>query len=122
MATFQSKRTQQGAIPRYKASGVFSDTATYTFAGEAAGSVINMLTVAGGDAPAGITVLDVVISNAALGAGVTGTFGDPTTPAQYVPTTALSTAGVLRMTGFPKTYLTDTYLTLTTAGAAATGV
>ena|SRR6266511_2338657 len=81
--------------------------------------------------PAGAKVYDVALINAALGASVTGSVGyapvDGVNPAASAAAfiaagTALTAAAKTRSTNAPVKFDYDVYLTLTIAGAAATGL
>ena len=90
---------------------------TYTFAGQAAGTVVNLGTV-----PSGAKVLGFVITYGALGAAVTGTIKVGSTSA--APTVTSMVAAGTQVIGYigGNTALTaDSIVSLTTADQAATG-
>ncbi len=94
---------------------------SYTFAGEAAATVVQMISVRAGE-----KVLDVILRTAALGAGATVASGDGTSTAGYTAASSANTAQLIRGTGAllvgPNEYTVDDTLDLLTAGAASTGV
>lgn len=97
---------------------------TFTFAGEASGTRIDLE-----ELPAGVELHDIEIVNDALGAGVTLAIGelfsstaDGTTSANSLKAaTAASSAGVINGGFHPKLLNTKRTPTITTGGAAATG-
>jgi hypothetical protein len=100
-------------------TGVFAIRGEYTFAGEAAASVVQMVKV-----PNGATVLDLILMHAALGSSVTLSVGDAGSAARYISAVdANSSPGVKRPTApvDTYTYTADDTIDLTTGGAAATG-
>ena len=93
-------------------------TQTFTFAGEAAGEVIQMIDVRAGD-----VVVDAYVLQAALGAGATLSVGNGTDPDGYITATTANTAGLFRMNGVlvnSKYTVADT-IDIVTAGGASTG-
>lgn len=97
---------------------------SYTFAGDAAGTRIELE-----ELPAGVELHNMSIVNDALGAGVTlamgelfATASDGTTSANSLKAaTAASTAGRISGDFHPKLLTTKRRPTITTAGGAATG-
>ena len=72
MATVYSDRAGTNDVAKHVEKGVFSDSCTYTFAGEAAGTVLDLFKIA-----AGVRVLDMILTSDDLGTltvdvGITG--------------------------------------------------
>jgi hypothetical protein len=116
----QSNRNDPGTV----GGRLRSLTDNFTFAGEAAGEVINI----GKDLVAGAVVHKIIIDNAALGASVTLDVGDSDDPNRYVSaydangnthSEVTLIAGVHYVIG---TNSGDETIIVTTAGAAATGL
>lgn len=123
MATFTTDRTAPSAIAKYLETGVFSDTATYEFTGEAAASIVQMIKVAGADSPGGITILEMILVTDDLGT-LTANVGDGNSATRFmsgVDVGASGTPNCYRMGGFPYTYTTNDTIDLATVTGAATG-
>jgi len=119
MATVTTARSTTGIPPRVQEKGVWCEVAKHTFAGEAAGEVVQAFKVA-----SGTTVVDAYIMTVALGAGATLILGDGDDDNRYVTATTANTAGVYRLNNTaagPYTYTADDTIDVTTAGGAATG-
>lgn len=99
-------------------------TDTYTFAGEVAGTIVNI----GQALPKGAIVVGIEIANAALGAGVTLVLGDAADDARYSPAVIVCTAAghsVAMPVGgmnYAITGTNDTVIKLKTGVGAATGM
>lgn len=122
MATFTTTRTATGVAPRYQEKGVFCDVATYEFAGEAAGSIIQLVKVA-----PNVTVLDGYIIYDDLGT-LTVDVGDGDDADRYIDGADVGAAAGLSRFAlgagglvFPRKYTAEDTVDLLTITGAATG-
>lgn len=132
MATTASARCADSAIPVYCADGVFCDISTYeasalTFA---VADVIQMVKVAGADAPGGIDVLQIDLYTDDMGT-CTAHVGDGTATSWAMANVDIGQAAgsvshlgqgnsLTGSTGFPRRYTTDDTIDLTCASITGT--
>jgi len=98
---------------------VFAASNSFTFSGEGAGEVVQMVS-----AKKGWEILEVVVSSTALGAGVTVQVGDGNDPNRFVTSTVATSAVTARTnanTGMGYVYTADDTIDVTTGVGAATG-
>lgn len=120
MATFTATKAGTGVQAKSFPTGVIWDVSTYTMAGEAAGSVLQMLKL-----PTGARIVYAELQVAA-GVAATLVLGDTLDPDRYILATTAITAAIVRRNNTAATPYTvtgtgDTTLDVTTATAAGTG-
>lgn len=130
--TYQSSRCSTGAVPVYKETGVFHDSATYEAAGASAivaNDVIQMVPIPGGNAPNGVEVIDVILTTDDCGTA-TADVGDGDDPDYLIDGADIGAAAgcvarrgsgvsVLVAAGFPKIYTTNDTLDVKIASSSA---
>ena len=124
MATFTTTRTASNVPARFQEKGVFCEVGSYTFAAEAAGSIVQMVKVA-----PNVTVLDGYLIFNDLGGTATVDVGDGDDADRYIDGADVSgQVGLARFGAgaggavFPRTYTAEDTIDLLTITAAVTGL